>query len=625
MVFLGLPLATLFWLGGAMTALTALLYVLKLRRRPFSVPFSPIWQRVLKDQESTQLFAQLKRWLSLLLQLALVALLVLALGDPRLAGEWAEGRHVVVLVDTSASMQAEGADGSRIEQAKRKVNRLIDGLSGSDRMLVAQLGANPLPLSTMTDEVGTLKDAVEAIEARDTGASLERGLRFATDSLRDLPKPHIVVVSDGAFADLEAAGNNVDLDGITLNHVPVGEAGQNVAITEFSVRRYPLDKSRYEVLLEVSNFSDRAHQVELTLHGDGQTVDVTRFALQPNERLPRFYQDLAGASRTLEAEVRLLDATDALAADNRAYALMPERRRIQVLVVSPGNTYLEAALLLDEYLQVQTVTPDQPLPQGPFDVTILDNAAAKLRPEHGSLLYLNPPAEGTPVQHRRPIENFGFDSWERKSPLLRWIAMENIQVMRGHSLEPTKGDQVVGASVLGPILVAGARQGQRFVALGFDPRDSDLVLRVAWPLLLLNTINHFADEDSRYLSSFRTGEVWNVATPNELKTALLVDPSDHQTPVPVKAGYATFFGERAGFYELRDAQGQRLNAFAANLVNPHESELEVTKELTIGQTNATQLAGFTPGVRRELWVYLVLAAILLSFLEWFSYHRRLTV
>ena len=269
MVFLGLPLATLFWRGGAMTALTALLYVLKLRRRPFSVPFSPIWQRVLKDQESTQLFAQLKRWLSLLLQLALVALLVLALGDPRLAGEWAEGRHVVVLVDTSASMQAEGADGSRIEQAKREVNRLIDGLSGSDRMLVAQLGANPLPLSTMTDEVGTLKDAVEAIEARDTGASLERGLRFATDSLRDLPKPHIVVVSDGAFADLEAAGNNVDLDGITLNHVPVGEAGHNVAITEFSVRRYPLDKSRYEVLLEVSNFSDRAHQVELTLHGDG--------------------------------------------------------------------------------------------------------------------------------------------------------------------------------------------------------------------------------------------------------------------------------------------------------------------------------------------------------------------
>lgn len=625
MVFLGLPLTTLLWLGAAMAALTALLYVLKLRRRPFSVPFSPIWQRVLKDRESTQLFAQLKRWLSLLLQLALVALLVLALGDPRLAGEWRDGRHVVVLVDTSASMQAQGADGSRIEQAKQEVYRLIDGLSGSDRMLVAQLGATPLPLSTMTDEVSTLKEAVKTIEARDTGASLERGLRFATDSLRELPKPHIVLVSDGSFADLEIAANNIVLDGITLHHVPVGEPGHNVAITEFSVRRYPLDKARYEVLLEVSNFSAQAHEVELTLYGDGQTVDVSRFALQPNERLPRFYQDLAGASRTLEAEVRLREATDALAADNRAYALMPERRRIRVLVVSEGNTYLEAALLLDEYLQVETVLPEQPLPEGPFDVTILDNAAPEVRPEHGALLYLNPPAEGSPVKRQRRIERFGFDSWERKSPLVRWIAMENIQVMHGYRLVPQKGDQVVGASVLGPILVSGTRQGQRFVALGFDPRDSDLVLRVAWPLLLLNTINHFADEDSRYLSSFRTGEVWNVAAPNELSSAVLTGPAELRTIVPVKSGYATFFGEHAGFYELQDGQGQRLNAFAANLVDPHESQLEVTQELSIGQTPATQLAGFTPGVRRELWVYLVFAVVAFSILEWFTYHRRITV
>ncbi len=323
--------------------------------------------------------------------------------------------------------------------------------------------------------------------------------------------------------------------------------------------------------------------------------------------------------------MRLLDAADALAADNRAYALMPERRRIRVLVVSPGNTYLEAALLLDEYLQVQTVTPDQALPEGPFDVTILDNTAPKVRPEHGALFYLNPPALGSPVRHRRRIERFGFDDWERKSPLLRWITMENIQVMHGHSLAPERGDQVVGASVLGPILVSGTRQGQPFVALGFDPRDSDLVLRVAWPLLLLNTVNHFADEDSRYLSSFRTGEVWNVAAPSELSSAILLGPADHQTTVPVKAGYATVFGERAGFYELQDAHGQRLNAFAANLVDPHESRLQVTRNLTIGQANATQLAGFTPGVRRELWVYFVLAVIALSFLEWFTYHRWLTV
>jgi Ca-activated chloride channel family protein len=68
------------------------LYILKLRRRVVAVPFSPLWQRILRDKEATSLFSKLKRLLSLLLQLALLALLVLALGDPRAAVELVKGR-----------------------------------------------------------------------------------------------------------------------------------------------------------------------------------------------------------------------------------------------------------------------------------------------------------------------------------------------------------------------------------------------------------------------------------------------------------------------------------------------------------------------------------------------------
>lgn len=102
----GLPLSTVLGVFGVAAACTVVLYILKLRRRPVAVVFSPIWQRVLGARESSRLFSQLKRWLSLILQLVLLALLALALGDPRLAARAAETRHVVVLVDGSASMQA---------------------------------------------------------------------------------------------------------------------------------------------------------------------------------------------------------------------------------------------------------------------------------------------------------------------------------------------------------------------------------------------------------------------------------------------------------------------------------------------------------------------------------------
>src|SRR5262245_26393402 len=117
MHFHGLPLPSLLQLGAAAGAAVLVLYILKLRRRPVAVPFSRIWERILRDKEATSLFSQLKRLLSLLLQLALLTLLLLALGDPRTAANLVEGRNVVVLIDASASMKAVDVSPSRLEAA----------------------------------------------------------------------------------------------------------------------------------------------------------------------------------------------------------------------------------------------------------------------------------------------------------------------------------------------------------------------------------------------------------------------------------------------------------------------------------------------------------------------------
>jgi hypothetical protein len=628
MFFAGLPLSTLLGIAAVAGGLVVVFYVLKLRRRPVAVPFARIWERVLRDREATTLFSQLKRLLSLLLQLALLALLLLALGDPRLSQNLSQGRHLVVLVDGSASMKATDVEPTRLALAQAKVREIIRGLSGSDQMLIAQMDAALTPLSTMTGEASALELAADQLRASDTSADLARGLRFAVDSLRGLPRPQVVLISDGAFGRRAQQLGGVELSEIELTFVPIGKSGANVAITGFSVRRYPLDKSRYEVMLEVTNTNPHPAQVELSLLGDGQVVDVTRLTLGPEERLPRFYQDLAGASRTLEAVIRPGDGgRDHLPADDHAYALMPERRRARVLVVTPGNTYLEAALLLDEYLDVTVIAPAEYPPRAPFDVTILDAVAPTLAEHTGSALYLNPPAQGSPVKRRRRIESFGFDLWERKSPVLRWMAMGDIQVTEGYALEPEPNDRVIGASELGPILIEGRRSGRKFVALGFDPRHSDFVLRVAWPLFVLNTINHFVQEDTDYLSSYRTGEVWQVPAPSAAESAMLRDPAGRQRQVPVKQGRAVYFGDQAGFYELTvPADPEPASVmFAANLANPEESRIEPATELQLGGKQATALQGFRPGVRRELWIYLLLAVVIVSAVEWFTYHRRLTV
>ena len=628
MALAGLPLAQLLMIAGGAASVTVVLYVLKLRRRAVPVPFARIWDAIFKDREATELFSKLRRLLSLLFQLALIALLVLALGDPKPKASILEGRHLVVLVDASASMKAIDVAPSRIEVAKAEVKKLVRGLGSADRALIVQMGSLPSPLSTMSADVTELDPAIDSLHATDTRADLERGLSFAVDSLRGLPKAEVIVVSDGVLGDVDEIAKHVDLNGAQLRFLPIGKSGTNLAISEFSVRRYPLDKSRSEVMLEVANTNDRPVQVELTLLGDGAIIDVSRFALGPNERLPRYYQDLAGASRTLEAKIRLADGrADDLPADDHAYALMPERHRARVLTISKGNTYLEAALLLDEYLDVTTLLPGKAIPNEHFDVAILDGVNDTLPDSVAAALYLNPPEGGVPLKLGAAISDFGFDTWDKKSAILRFLALGDVQVATGHALLPGPTDRVLGASDQGPILVSGSRSGHPFVALGFDPRNSDLVLRVAWPLFVLNSINAFVEEDTGYVSSFRTGEVWRIPVPGSADQATVIDPHGEHHTVPVKEGRAVYLGEEAGFYKLSAGSGSDAvtSEFAANLSDLDESRITPVAQLALGSRKAASVSIGAPGSKRELWVYLLAAVLALSVIEWITYHRRVTV
>lgn len=634
MLFAGLPLSQLLMVGAVAGLLTVALYILKMRRRAVPVPFAKIWARLVKDQDATSLFSQLKRLLSLLLQLALLALLLFALGDPRMAASLVSGRNVVVLLDASASMKATDQSPTRMDAAREEVRKLARGLSGSDRMLVAQMDAAITPLSTLTSDVVEIEAAVNKVRATDSRADFPRGLRFATDTLRGLQKAEIIVVSDGALGPSADSLGEVGLGDIGLSLLSVGSGSENAAISQFSVRRYPLDRSRYEVMLEVTNTSEVPMEIALTLRGDGEIVDITRLKLQPHERLPRFYPNLSGANRTLEATITKGDGSrDVLPADDHAYALLPERRRVKVQAVTKGNTYLEAALLLDEYLDVTVISPDKYPAKGQFEVTIFDGVPPKWAAGSGAGLYLDPSGEFSPVKLGKDLEDFGFDDWEKKSPLLRWIVLDAIGIGKGHELVPEKEDKVLGSSLdektgkKRPILVSGRRES-RFVALGFDPRDSDIVLRIAWPLLLLNAINEFVEDDARYLSSYRTGEVWHVpAPPSNGGTVTLISPDKSERKLTLQEGRAVILGLDAGFYTLRGGtkEAPQEISFAANLSDVTESTVGPVKTLAVGGKPAGAVAGFTIGVRREVWIYLLIAAILVTALEWFTYHRRVTV
>ena len=93
-------------------AITAL-YLLRMRRRQVVVPFAALWQRVTRESDTRRLWKRLRRLLSWLLQIGLLALLCAALGDPRPDSWLRDPETVAVVIDRSASTAgpAAGEDG----------------------------------------------------------------------------------------------------------------------------------------------------------------------------------------------------------------------------------------------------------------------------------------------------------------------------------------------------------------------------------------------------------------------------------------------------------------------------------------------------------------------------------
>lgn len=646
----GLSGAALAGALGVALALTVGLYLLKLRRRKVQVPFLDLWESLLLDRKASAWRTRLQRFLSLLLSLLLVGALIFAFADPRPESE-KKRRSLVILLDVSASMaslaepleaqKSKTAEArTRLAAAKAEIKSWLPSFRGGDEVLLVEMGARPRPLAAFTGDETRLSDALESAEVLDVVADLDAALSLASDALKGRQRGEIIVVSDGALAP-QAPFEGPPISFYRVAPLPSEGVAGNVGVTAFSARRYPLAGDRFEVLAEVTNFSDRAAEVELSLYeaqknGErGAVVEVLRLKLAPDERVAQTFENLSHAEQGLIAQIRRVDGVvDSFVADDVARTLLSPRTPVRVLVVGPENNFLEAALLVEESLIVTRVSAASYPPAGEFDVTIFDGEYAPRSASTGAAIYFGAPPEDDeayPVAVVERLEMFGFDTWKKSSEVFRLIDPYDVQVLEGMSLKPQEADFVLGSSAGRPIFVAGEREQGRFLALGFSPRKSDFVLRAVWPLFVVNLIDYsFPRGRGEALLGLKTGNIWRppVVGASGLETAVIRGPlsagetiAEH--PVPVQDGRAVFFGQQAGFYEVKTSAGS--TRFSASLFEGGEAVLEPAEELLVSGKAAGAVTGMEPRPYADPWFWLLAFVFVVSFCEWWFYHRRWTV
>jgi hypothetical protein len=685
-----IPFAVFAWIAGGAAVLAIGAYIIKMRRRRFEVPFSRLWQRVLEQRDANALWKQLKRLLSLLLILLIIAIMLFAALDPTLGVVDRKARSVVVLFDASASMKAmdgnERGDQSRLDAARARAKHLIDGMGGGDVAMIMKVDGQATPMSRFSGDAAMLDKIIDGIAASDTPADLTRALGAAADALRDRPNPLIVLVSDGAFpeqqlslvrwsppaargtaaappAEPTAAGAAaaswttknlaaVDLSGIDVRYLPVGRRSDNVGIIAFNVRRYIANKAAYEVYIEAQNFGQEPAHRQLTLYNGDTAVDVRRIDLAPGQRIHQIYAKLpASADDKLRASLRPVDGaggSDAFALDDQAFALLPARKKQKVLLVGSPNLYLEGALLVYENIDlIGRVTAEEyaarPAIADGTDVVVFDDVTpAAVPPPPTSLLYFHPTGPASPIAVRGEVLAPHITEVDEGHPVMRWVTLSDVYMDRSDAFAPdaARGESTLAFSVRDPI-VAAKRDGKRkILAVGFSlpaqGRDSatDLPMRVAFPMLLVNALDWFAGDQTDLLTTYPTGTRERVPLDGVVgaSEAEVRGPDGQLTHTPVIDGLATFYGSRVGYYDLAakapDGSVLARIELAANLASPEESDIAPSTKLTLGGPGGKQLTepeAFAISHSQKLWIYLIVLAAGLILVEWITYHRRITV
>jgi len=590
-----------------------LLYFLKVRRRELTVSSLLLWDPALRDREASTFFQRLQRDPLLILQILALLALTLALARPAITVMGHGNKRVAIVLDNSASMKASDVSPSRFVQAQREALGLLGRLGEGAEVMVIEAGVQPRVVVPFTRNHEEVSSGIKSLGGRDLPNRLGEGIRTARALVGADPRAEIHVFTDGGHA----AAAQAQGDDPRVRWVGVGRRSNNVGITGLSVRRNYFGAFNTQAFMSMANYSPEAATFSLTLTLDGETLAEKTLTLEPEVRravvVP--FTDPGGGVVRLR-----LNVSDDLAADNVAYAVLPPQRQIAVLLVSPGNLFLEKALKTDPQVKLEVRKPEEY--QGGMegaDVVVVDSTGST-RVGNGRFVLVNTVPPDVPLEVLGRLENPVIMDWDRTHPIMRQLDFAKVTIEDAMRVRPLAAGKMLVEAVGGPLIYALEERDRKAVFFGFDLFKTDFPLRVAFPLMLSKSLRwlHPAGLDQSSLS-LTTGQPILLPVEHGVTTATVTTPSGRRVKAQVTRGVASFAEtDEVGVYTIGTSRGD--TRVAVNLMSAEESDL-APRPLPAFVEGARPEVPSVP-IQRELWPLFALLALALLALEGLLYWRR---
>lgn len=618
-------LTPLALLGGLLAIPIILLYMLRLRRREVVISSTFLWQQIVRDNEANTPWQRLRRNLLLLLQLLILAALVIALARPFITVPAVGAGQIVLLLDASASMNATDVEGgTRFDAAKSEALNVVNTLGAGNAMTIIRVADVPEVIAPATSDRIVLAAAINGAQPSQASADWPGALTLAIGSAPDVEDFSVVIISDGGLGD-PALLPNVPGE---VSYIPVGQSGENVAITALATRARAGQTP--QLFTQLTNYGEQDAETVYSLTIDGELFTSTFYTVPAGESISLVSERLPSGFGIIEASLTVpttSNVPDYLPEDNQAWTVASDMTDRRVLLMTPGNLFLEQVLRSLPGAEGFRGTLERGIPRQPFDLYVLDRWLPETLPD-GDLLIINPP-RSTDLFTVGPeiTPTVGADyQIARNDPRTQFLEFNNVSIIRYNQISNVEWATPLVSIGEWPLVLAGEIDGRQVAIISFDIHNSDLPLQITWPVLMANLMDWFSPQSVIPITdSLSVGDSLLIRPPLDATSLSVILPDGTRRDLPLDRQSVVFGGtEQTGVYRLevtRNGDETQSQPFTVNLFDPLESGIAPQPSLQIGQTT------ITPGEREEVgqlefWPLVALIALIILLIEWYIYQRR---
>jgi hypothetical protein len=600
--------------------LILLLYFMRPKRQERVVSSTLLWQQASQDLQASRPWQRLRITALLLLQILAAIVIVLVLARPATFISSPIGGNTIIILQSSASMQATDVPPTRFDAARSNITNLIDGLGPSDLLSLITMAKTPQVLIAFSSDKSQLTSALQRAKVTNQDADLEQALSLATSLAAGHTNAQILVVGDGHVLPPD----QTLVSSLPVHYLQIGTDAPNAALLALASQTI---QGKLVALAQIANYSHQRRSIPVELYADGSLVGVQTAILAAGASGAIQWGPLPPATRFLHARIISQDATTI---DHEAWVIAGGSMHGHVLLVTKGNSFLEASLRLQPNIDLFETTPDKYTNVGNYDLTVFDSFLPSSLPS-GALFFVNPPTDSNIFgKSGAEISISHITAGNDNQNLLTKVDLSSIHVVRkSHQLTPAPWMQPIIVTPETPLLIAGEHNNRRIGVLSFDLHDSDLPLQPTFPILIYNLVNWFLPlpvagnaqlppDASVTIQAWPGAERITITGPDQ-------QPVTVAPPFPVTAFNNT---DKIGIYSVTQyTQNQVLHgAFAVNLFDPIQSRLAPSAHLPIAQSIPFDSASpAIPHVLREIWPWIAAILLLILCAEWWLFSRSYTI